>query len=207
MKERPIIFSGPMVRAILDGRKTQTRRPIKPQPDNGNGIGWYKTDGGHAHDFHYTDEEGDPTDSEIFCPYGGPGDRLWVRETWTSLMFPSNYKDSKVPKHFIHYRADDFHVGEKWKPSIHMPRWASRITLETTDVRVERVQEISKVAARAEGIHSYLMSPEFQGIPSHLPGGTIGAFRHLWDSTNGKKPGMDWASNPWVWVIEFKEAT
>ena len=150
MKERPILFSAPMVRAILDGRKTMTRRIL-------------------------TERHGE------YCPYGHPGDFLWVRET-----FYNSRMDNSMP---THYRADnqdeDFQLI--WNPSIFMPRWASRILLEITAVRVERLQKISEDDARAEGV-----SPE-----------TVGPFSELWDSIN-RKPGRTWADNPFVWVIEFK---
>ena len=171
MKERPMLFSGPMVRAILDGRKTQTRRIIKPQPkfvprwlDEGH---WYG----------------------LRCPYGEPGDRLWVRETWAA---PHKY-DALPPRLIpvgtnIHYRSTwEGPCGLRWRPSIHMPRWASRVTLEITNIRAERLHKISEKDCEAEGI------PMLQG------GITIG-FLELWESING--PGS-WKINPWVWVLEF----
>lgn len=179
MKERPILFSGPMVRAILEKRKTQTRRVIKPQPE-----AW-------AHDMVgwelampncrplYPDSF-----ARSYCPYGQPGDRLWVRETWT-IPDPTD-------KRTVCYRSsnDPITTGEKWKPSIYMPRWASRITLEITGVRVERLQDISESDAKAEGCPHY-----------ETPDGTCS----YWFREYLKKHGhMEWDANPWVWVVEFK---
>lgn len=197
MKGRPILFSGPMVRAIIEGRKTVTRRIAKPvkHPDLGN----IYTPGALV-------LENEPQHViERACPYGQPGDRLWVRETFAV------YGDEKMAA--IHYRADRPHdVGRKgmgYKPSIHMPRWASRILLEITAVRVERLQSISDEQARAEGI-SPLSTGRFHcgldeegQITSKSP---VTAFAWLWNSINGEG---GWAENPWVWVVEFKrlEAT
>ena len=159
MKERPILFSGPMVRAILEGRKTQTRRIIKPQPYQNHSplasgawefvtrpkvkddtIGWFR----------------DIAEIARFCPYGKPGDRLWVRETWgITAKVSTDCWDRlpfvKIPRDFIDYRATEPDVNSHWKPSIHMPRRFSRITLEITNVRVERLQDISEEDALAEG--------------------------------------------------------
>ena len=173
MKERPILFSGPMVRAILDGRKTQTRRVVKPQPD------WIRprvSDDGIAHGYCGSG----PTDG-IKCPYGTVGDRLWVRESWA--------KSGEVGD-ATEYRADNPDpIGAKWRPSIHMPRWASRIDLEITGIRVERLQEISERDAMAEGCE-YLTNSVARSN-----------FVKLWISINGQD---SWSANPWVWVIEFK---
>lgn len=269
-KERPILFSGPMVRAILDGRKTQTRRLVKgPQP-TGPFLGCFERNGRYKAWL-----QDRPTSREIICPYGQPiwrqsprfadgsppcdgwywvrwdaesaerlvwlarvadepqddprdhdverwvwsetpnsepesvcldvrepldiqwrrpGDRLWVRETWRVERFPS----APDAPH-IHYRADQtaeheaYSAARMWKPSIFMPRWASRITLEVIGVRVERLQEISEVDAIAEGMQS-------PGIPAAMS--NRAAFARLWDDINGKR--APWASNPWVWVVEFR---
>jgi len=188
MKERPIIFSGPMVSAILAGRKTQTRRVIKdPQDETG---GQYCIE--------YADEKPDqlvhlhnPKCScfcdytcNYPCPFGQPGDRLWVRET-----FYCNAGE-------YYFRADMPDKGDReapgWRPSIHMPRAESRITLEITAVRVERLQVIPTEDALAEG---------YQADITRAP---VTWYRELWDSINGKRPGCSWTANPWVWVIEFK---
>lgn len=200
--ERPILFNGAMVRAIIEGRKTVTRRAIKHQPDvpvtdaiprrdypHGPAtVEWYwRPQHGHLN--------GVPSHGWDFkCPYGQPGDRLWVRETFAV------YGDNKM--HCIHYRADrPHHVGQKgmgYKPSIHMPRWACRILLEISEVRVERLQDISYEQAMAEGI-THAGDGFFHVADSrHLSLDPRESFAGLWDSTGG-----DWNANPWVWVVEF----
>lgn len=200
MKERPILFSGEMVKAILDGRKTQTRRVMKPQPIIGEGgsmvdlgNGWAVLDGIMA--------------GEWNCPYGKPGDRLWVRETWRAGGIYADIMKiadlNPAADEHIHYRADEQDSGvDVWRPSIHMPRWASRITLEVTDIRVERVQDISETDVGAEGIESTLTDPNTGNVVERCPGDRW-AFAGLWDSINAKR-GYSWESNPWVWVVEFK---
>jgi len=196
MKEKPILFSGAMVRAILEGRKTKTRRVVKPQP-----VGVVDRLGRVL----YADPKRNP-----YCPYGDIGDRLWVRETFT---VPPEYFDLKPGEYpegcdFIYkqespgYRNAD--LGTRWVPSIFMPRWASRITLEITDVRVERLQEISETDAAAEG---YPYDSESR-LEEGKAGFTRSWFCGLWDSINGepRKDGVDisWAANPWVWVVSFQ---
>jgi hypothetical protein len=170
MKERPILFSGPMVRAILDGRKTQTRRPVKPQP------------------FVATPSMFDTSK----CPLGQPGDRLWVRETWrTGYLFGMpRGQERQIPI----YRADGIsiypagvEINFLWRPSIHMPRWASRITLEITRVWVEMVQDITEEGAIREG-----MVPLDRSSPSEM-------FRDTWECIYGT-----WDANPFVWAVEFR---
>ena len=193
MRERPILFNTEMVQAILEGRKTQTRRVIKPQPDDyglhnhtrfpmsicSDLIGFWGT----------VEETGE--DIEFKCKYGITCDRLYVKETWRPKghNFPTG--------HPYEYQAtaeqDGVPVDEPWKPSIHMPKKAARIWLEITDIRVERVQDISGDGAVAEGIKS---TPDY----------AIDYFASLWDSINQKR-GYGWESNPWVWVVEFKRAT
>lgn len=182
MKERPILFSGEMVRAILDGRKTQTRRIYKPK------SGFPREDG-----------EITPTSAEQWtefgpCPYGQPGDRLWVREAWNQSGM--GWRSPGYGLGRMHYRADPDHGWQdywgKWRSPIHMPRWASRLTLEITGVRVERLQEISNADCWAEGM-SDATNPQ-QKLNRRW-------FSELWESING--PGS-WHSNPWVWVINFK---
>lgn len=167
MRERPILMSGPMVRALLEGRKTQTRRIVKPQPHEDCGaieVGRYHPT---VVDRHGDEQPG----AEIFgaysldgdwgakCPYGAPGDRLWVREAWIEYD-KTGYVVDPTQGRFV-YRADcapgtfaSDGIWWKWKSSIHMPRWASRLTLTLTDVRVERVQDISEAEAEAEGFAS-----------------------------------------------------
>ena len=174
MKERPIIFSGEMVRAILDGRKTQTRRVIKPQPLR------------------------DYAELRSRCPHGVPGDRLWVRETHGFLAEQVLYR-ADVPSDFEEYKKTAFWRVEKWRPSIHMPRWASRITLEITGVRVELVQRIGLGDITAEGIQADLGPAAHSTINDSYV-----RFIELWDSINAKR-GYGWDTNPWVWVLEFKQ--
>lgn len=192
-RERPILFNGEMVRAILDGRKTQTRRVMKPQPGNDNRIPWP----GRKNIVINIRDDRVPQ----LCPYGQPGDRLWVRETFR--LFDSHQEcscyDSCVCSKYNGkpvYRADSYWDESKWKPSIHMPRWASRITLEVTGVRVERLQDISEVDAHNEGITLDMLP--YNPADQH-PCRTW--FRGLWEQING--PGS-WDANPWVWVVEFR---
>ena len=184
MKERPILFSGEMVRAILDGRKTMTRRVIKPQPDN-------VTTGPTPMGANWMAWGMDGIVRDLWCPYGQPGDRLWVRETFATDIqgCPGEYG--------LSYRADhidprgDGPTRIKWTPGIHMFREYSRINLEITNVSVESVQDISEDDARLEGISNPLGSLALNIFPS------------LWDSINLKR-GYSWDSNPYVWVVEFK---
>lgn len=224
-KERPILFNGEMVRAILDGRKTQTRRVVKPQIgtdpcDKFVHVEVTVTDGWYYW-WDYICGPGsydvDQAYHHIKCPYGEPGDHLYVRETWCPQAF--NGVDG-----YVGYRADrkvfvkstygGMHEAArhlldtqdspiKWKPSIHMPRWASRITLEITDVRVERVQDISGQDAFWEGCNVYNPADDRIDHIGHHPSYSIGEFKSLWNSTNEKR-GYGWDVNPWVWVIEFK---
>jgi len=187
VKERPILFSGPMIRAILRDRKTQTRRAVNPQPwqEPDGALGW-RSKGDYIE---WNNGRGD------LSPYGVPGDRLWVRETWVptssekSCVYRTDFTD-RIGHFWPSIAADPKDVT--WKPSIFMPRWASRITLEITEVRVQRVQEISPDDIVAEG------------IPKHLNADT--EYIRLWDFLNAKR-GYSWASNPWVWAIGFKRVT
>jgi uncharacterized protein YhfF len=187
--ERPILLKDEMVRAILDGRKTQTRRVMKPQPEGGLDFTPFAP-------FGVVNGKGNP----LICRHGQPGDRLWVRETWQHLHNEGQKADEfeQWQQNSIDcfYLADESSPNNKpmsgrWRPSIHMPRWASRITLEITDVRVERLQDISNEDAVAEGI----------GTPCDMRYAALDAFKPLWESINGHD---SWEANPWVWVIEFK---
>lgn len=215
-KERPILFSAPMVRAILEGRKTVTRRAVKPQPEVrmvdmiGPMLTFKNKRGGH---WLYPNAK-----AQIIadCPYGNPGDRLWVRETWYCDHFevqkgpylqPADMHDldqSREDGELV-YAADGLAPYEQeqptWKPSIHMPRWASRILLEITGVHVERLQDISRADIRAEGLQC---PPELASddISPNYRDWYPAAWRELWESTGG-----DWEANPWVWVVEFKRVT
>jgi len=208
MKDHPILFSAPMVRALLDGSKTQTRRVVKPQPPAvfckgdvaaiTNGTRWafsrLPERIAHPPGLH----EG------ILCPYGQPGDRLWVRETFADLRGTGieHRPDPSGPLNRYAFAADHppgsngdearKEFGVKWKPSIHMPRAASRITLEITEVRVERLQDISRGDAMVEGC-------PFPNMAAYNDPRKW--YADLWESING--PGS-WDTNPYVWVIEFK---
>lgn len=211
MKERPILFSAPMVRAILEGRKTQTRRVVKPQPVViGSKAEWAgprpkakRNSGAFAH-WARTGEKPSLDYIAWSCKYGQPGDRLWVRETWADLRGMGFGNDPRTDKPFIvSYRADvkpgsdgdraRIDYGVKWKPSIHMPRWASRITLEITGIRVERLQDISNSDALDEG------TPDIRTIKNNWD--MVRCYQELWEKINGAG---SWDVNPWVWVIEFK---
>lgn len=184
MTERAILFSGPMVRAILAGTKTQTRRLLRPQPPEAlaDTVHYDRATGGAMWaSFH--------GDHGVSCPYGQPGDRLWVRETWWCA---APHESDGYP---VRYRASAgvvMDVSAPWRPSIFMPRWASRLTLEVTGVRVELLQEISVDDCWAEGLQ----------LDVAVPAKT--QYARLWDSINAKR--APWASNPWVWVISFKPA-
>lgn len=210
MKERPILFSGEMVNAILDGRKTETRRVIKPQFSQIWGQGVRR--GEDTYSIHVDIHEKDGSWKWIKSPYGRPGDRLWVRET--CYLPGSGYFDESgewrdtvfTDKSLVKYAATDEPVERKWfdnpyryfpakKPSIFMPRWASRITLEVTAVRVERVQDITDLDCYAEGAYHPTWTT--------APGWPKAEFSRLWNEINAKR-GYSWESNPWVWVIEFK---
>jgi hypothetical protein len=215
VKERPILFSGAMVKAIMSGRKTQTRRVIKPQPvnaifHNGNWI--------------EAKCELSNKDRVLKCPYGLINDRLWVRETWR-IWEGASFSETGEPydpdvivgslsgidieylkSRPIEYMADSQDEGP-WRPSIFMPRWVSRISLEIVDIRVERVQDISEEDAKHEGVRGIPKWESFTGLKCESMGfypyeRRRAAFGLLWDSINGKK--YPWESNPWVWVIEFK---
>lgn len=209
MRERPILFAGPMVRAILGGEKTVTRRVMKPQPTPSNMGGHSWPCPIHQTMLHVEQEMqngegiwGGLADSA--CPHGAPGDRLWVRETFATLS-AGQYEPVKPAYGYgqeVRFAATDpladCDVGVRgypWRPSIHMPRWASRILLEITAVRVERVQDISDEQALAEGVDQTNTS---------IPGYARQRFQDLWESINGAG---SWDANPWVWVVEFKRIT
>lgn len=233
MKERPILFTGEMVRAILEGRKTQTRRVMKPQPVKSGyfwewaGAGWNRDDiGASVMSGHSLAVRG---------PYGLIGDRLWVKETHVFEWWEDEPKpptDRPIHYHagdgsewdepywlWPHYRATDpapelYYPdhGEdephcRWRPSIFMPRWASRITLEIVDIRIERLQHISVEDVLAEGIKQtepdgFYLAP-LAGVPDFPWGDARMAYAALWNSIN-EKSGFGWDQNPWVWVVEFK---
>ena len=227
MKQRPILFKSSMVRAILSGKKTQTRRIVKPHrsddafclQDFNDGNGWWP----------YRSYDGespfmDGNEYPIPCPFGAVGDQLWVRETWqyydwtedgmpciryatgNQTMWAENADESAEDQWEIlsrpaNYNIDNRASDRKWRPSIHMPRWASRITLEITSIRVERLNDISEDDALSEGaipINCDHVRQTCNEIGCY--GDTAkAAFRGIWESTGG-----NWEANPWVWVIEFK---
>lgn len=221
IKERPILFSGAMVRALLDGSKTQTRRALRDQvcsPAIMQMAGPGYAEIVNEHGVHIPG---------FTCPYGQPGDRLWVRETWledpeddgtwhyTQYMGCKGSPLSDIPRKFQKpehciYREGWDGSDLRWRPSIHMPRWASRILLEVVSVRVERLQGISDDDCRAEGIsqcdgiasaaHMIDLAGRMGGAPS-IEALTYAA---LWEAINGLG---SWDANPWVWVVEFKRAT
>lgn len=194
VKERPILFSSPMVRALLDGRKTQTRRVADIRWDTSRYWGDYDCWTFYKSKNHYigfTTGNGGQAAVVPHCPKGSPGDRLWVRETWKVRGLLWNHCAADVAKYAsakaIIYRADEPdrlpHV--RWRPSIFMPRALSRLTLEITEVRVERLQDISEADKAAEG------------ATEDIPFGTV------WRKIN-TKPGIRWEDNPWVWALTFK---
>jgi len=227
VKERPVIFSAPMVRAILTGQKTMTRRAVKPDP------------GSNMSPVCIEDAPGKPWQwasvaSRRVCPYGAVGERLWVRETFRAIEDPGaedsevrrTYRDDDGETHYIvvDFKADapnrimDEMGRPEWKSPIHMPRWASRITLEITEVRVQRVQEISNDDAQAEGVVAFdgrpcpSCSPNWGCLsPSGMGSTRCETFMHgyresfarLWDSINCER-GFPWKSSPWVWAITFR---
>jgi hypothetical protein len=203
-KERPILFSAAMVRALLDGSKTQTRRVLKSncqeigERDDGTPWPWSENPETAADHWHA-------------CPYGEPGDRLWVRETFLDTLGTGvEHRDQQGKRQRYAFAADcrpgsygdearkDY--GLKWKPSIHMPRAASRILLEIVSVRVERLQAIGEEDARAEGVTIKERHTVGYCAGAFLPP-SIRAYRELWESINGTG---SWDANPWVWVVEFK---
>lgn len=169
--ERPILFTGSMVNALLNGTKTQTRRVVKDIQLR-NGLN--SSDEYEAAAFVQLAKT-----SPVACPYGQVFDRLWVRESW------QKYSGTD----YIHYRANGEQAMMVWRSPIFMPRWASRITLEIADIRVEQVQDISNEDAIAEGASGLFPELAFRSYRAE--------FAHLWESINGKKAGCDWQSNPW----------
>jgi len=208
MITRPILFSGAMVRALLDGSKTQTRRIVKDLPpwpimeichDSG-GTGKWMPNGPAPNG------TGMAAGHWRLCPYGQPGDRLWVRETWRGVVEISppgqpvehgvaRYVPDREHCRRVEYAATQAPDREPWRPSIHMPRWASRILLEIVAVRVERLQDITEGDAWAEGVDK----AEVVSMP--CADGATAAYSALWQRINGAG---SWEANPWVWVVEFK---
>ncbi len=219
MTERPILFQGAMVRAILDGSKTMTRRVVKPVGRDASfvmqdyGTGWwpFRSDDGESA------VTSDGNETPHACSYGKRGDRLWVREAWRADAIYDALPPRDIPgRSGVHYEADGrpnahFCFG-KLRPSMFMMRSISRIALEIVDVRVERLQDISEADARAEGCEpidrgiwwkNYTYPVGFDGKPTKVVGyrTAIESYRSLWEAINGDG---SWAANPWVWVVEFR---
>ena len=235
MTTKPILFSGPMVRALLDGRKTQTRRIVRDVPDKPPGQCHPKNTARHPEPYldAYCGERRTPTNPRgmgrawhwwqvddrpgpmAFRLPCAPGDLLWVRETWAPLDACTHADPGTAAltaRGF--YRADypvDCGDVSRWRPSIHMPRWASRLTLRVTDVRVQRVQEISEKDAIAEGCRPFFDAANPDKVPCPNGGtmdmsplkGPVDDFRNLWDSLNAKR-GYGWDENPWVAAYTFE---
>jgi hypothetical protein len=229
VKERPILFNGPMVQAILAGHKTQTRRPIKGVPDVGRlSVGdcvniAHSRHGevvlGPAHLCAYT-EDGEWSKP---CPFGAPGDLLWVRETWRQFASRPKARDPFPDNAVVDYRADfkpedlrggvdeygDKFDAPKWRPSILMPRWASRLILRVVSVRAERVQQISGADVLAEGVGEPWNSRGIEAAGGMTPeheAGLRDRFMGAWCEAYGER-GTAWDPNPWVWAVEFERVT
>jgi len=234
MRERGILMSGPMVRAILAGKKTQTRRAVRapevcpdciaasiPHPNGDGGMGLF---GSAAYlRIPACDHFGEPVlGARVRCPYGAPGDRLWVRETWAGDDFYGAVYRADHPSADL--KAGELDSGEQsirqWRPSLLMPRWASRITLEVTGIRVERAQDISDADIEAEGVDAEAVDALWaaakqsrraelwpfarealadRGPPADWR--AIDNWRAAWTLINGR---ASWDANPWVWVVSFR---
>lgn len=241
MKERGMIFNAEMVRAILDGRKTQTRRIVKGVPGSHNFHGWVmsstcaKDEGKACWAVGKSPLLNQPI--RMHCPFGDVGDRIWARETFQGPLIPedelSEFLGANPDKFespaYCEYAADggprpeyvdaDDNTRHGWRPAIHMPRWASRITLEITGVRVERLNDISHEDAGREGINTevwdqtvvarnYAAEDEFfqfwsESMPNYVEMNELfrASFHSLWQSIYGEE---SWQANPWVWVIDFR---
>lgn len=212
LKETPIIFSTEMVKAEQDGRKTMTRRTTGLDKINENPDSWGEVYHVRESLWRFVGKSYETTDGNVYpvkdikCPYGQVGDLLWMRETWA--VNPT--MDEVTPRDissvaFVYYKIPEPNsilVG-KWRPSIHMPKWACRIWLEITDIRVERLQEITEEAIYKEG-YAPFMHTDADGNVRELSSGLIWFSETIWDSLNEKR-GYGWEVNPWVWVITFKE--
>lgn len=205
MNARPILFSAPMVQALLEGRKTQTRRIMKPQPIQRDNYWLSKDCFWTARKPYCTVSDGfkNPIDN---CPYGQPGDLLWVREAFWRRKDAVAILSATCDLNAIRYAADndasDLLESSEKKPSIHMPRWASRLTLEITGVRIERLQDITHEDVLAEGIDEKMAAEIFNKQRGALVGEAYKyGFWHLWESINGAG---SWDTNPWIWALTFK---
>lgn len=213
VKERPILFSGPMVKAILAGQKTVTRRIVKPQIASQT-VSWGCI-GGQGFGFMF-----DGHDTVVKSPYGYKGDQLWVRETFC-LLRPDHYQASgpqgtlvtlgdRQVRNGVEYRADTRsqesddcrrELGYTWRPSIFMPRWASRILLEIVSIRIERLHNITLADLKSEGFAPDLVTSSEHRERDREYLATLIPFKRLWAELNGPN---SWEQNPWVWRVEFK---
>lgn len=215
-KERPMLFGTPMVKAILDGHKSMTRRVLKVQPewvDSKNPMvssGWSYVNPKSSQklsSYPNAKDFGEALAGVIKCSYGQIGDRLWVRETWSTHACFDDVKPKDLTVRSVHYWANGLVQTGKKRPSIFMPRWACRILLEITEIRVERLNQISREEAVKEGLLKlpatgrYVINQgdQYFGMASNNP---CEVFEWLWESINGEG---SWATNPWVWVICFKK--
>lgn len=225
IKERPILFSREMVQAILSGRKTQTRRAIKPQPyiDIMGNFCWKNMNFGQTCEkLPMARSLASPLPNSktkrVHCPYGKPGDRLWVRETWREAS--DEYGTQVITyraggniiigrsgpygdDHLLNASSDSAIHVDRWKSAIHMPRWASRTLLEITGIRVERVQDIGESDVLAEGAPLCSKIRKTLACEYGHENDRVCGFSRLWDSINAKR-GHGWDENPWVWVIDFR---
>jgi hypothetical protein len=197
MITRPILFSKPLVRAILDGRKTQTRRVVKNVPFGTESFYPCDDDEGFMAHPNSINPDRNANAPIVHCPYGKPGSRLFVRETWAASKAYDRIPPRGCNGEYIWYKAGgwaghpaDESLRGRWRPSIHMPRWASRIELEIVSVHVELLQDISEEDAEAEGVEIIEAFEPYRGV-----------YRMLWESVHGND---SWTQNPWVWVIEFR---
>lgn len=213
MRELPLLMSGPLVGPTLRGEKTETRRLVKSQSFSVDGGGMPYVGG-------FNEAEGYGTRRDIRCPYGAPGDRLWVRETWhvggLCWSLPILASKGAAPDAFVYAATPPKGWSGGWRPSIHMPRWASRLSLDVLSVRVERLQDITEEGAKAEGVEAAETArwAHRPGPPERAPGpgvvrlerlGAREAFAALWDSLAPE--GSRWSDNPWVWVVAFRRVT
>lgn len=214
VKERPILFSARLVRAILAGTKTETRRVMKPQPEpcSPESLRYHKR--GYWWPSAAARSMVDLDEARSLSPYGWKRGRLWVRETWAPMDADYRWLDGESmrdPWPHVAYLADGTpRNGDgrecpppRWRPSIHMPRWASRILLELVeDVRIERLQDITAAGVAAEGVDLSDIEGERPGVD--LETLARARFEALWDGVNAEREGCSWAANPWVWVVPFK---